>query len=488
MSDLSLAPRTRLFTAFGTVVYFDLASLELRHGEVESSPANALFVADPISEAPYRRGWLMHDAIGLTEPIICRPDGCRSTSAMMPTVLDLVPLERGLLGLTAEGLFLSAIPDGRISLSAPACSTWELFLASEGWCTDGSVTQEEHDETHVNILDTKSIKSYVVHPINRVRTNVKPRRVKLLIYGYLQWSHGRVYYDICKRLHREGYIVDILNWQINHSPYIKCLMGYYDLYMSALDGVSTLIDVYGVPHDRLIALSHHELDMQMLIEEKGREIFERFAGYGVVSEYLYGVSVMKGIRRLPMVVSLGINYDEFDSTLPERLSTVGYAGSMSVSTYGIEWKRGTLAEASANQAGLDFKIAGWTGNQTSFHDMPNFYRTVDAVLISSINEGAGLPAMEAAAAGRLVISTPVGHFPTKAYQGGGIIAPIEGEKFKRFAAATLLYYKENPSAFVEKCSAIRNAARKFDWQNTIGEWTDLIEAARSKESPVNKLI
>ena len=44
--------------------------------------------------------------------------------------------------------------------------------------------------------------------------------------------------------------------------------------------------------------------------------------------------------------------------------------------------------------------------------------------------------LEAAAAGRLVIGTPVGHFPRKAYQGGGILAPIEADKFTAFAAAT----------------------------------------------------
>ena len=46
MSDLSTAPRARLFTAFGTVLYVDVASGELRHGPIESSPANAVFVAD----------------------------------------------------------------------------------------------------------------------------------------------------------------------------------------------------------------------------------------------------------------------------------------------------------------------------------------------------------------------------------------------------------------------------------------------------------
>ncbi len=174
----------------------------------------------------------------------------------------------------------------------------------------------------------------------------------------------------------------------------------------------------------------------------------------------------------------GVNFSEFYSDISDRLTTVGYGSSMSAKTYGIEWKRGTLAEAAAREAGLAFKVAGSTGNQTSFHDMPDFYRSVDALVTSSISEAAQLPVMEAAAAGRLVIGTPVGHFPLKAYQGGGIIAPIEAEKFKAFTAATLRYYKENPAAYIDKCRAIQEAARKFDWQYSIDEWVELIETAK----------
>jgi glycosyltransferase involved in cell wall biosynthesis len=125
-------------------------------------------------------------------------------------------------------------------------------------------------------------------------------------------------------------------------------------------------------------------------------------------------------------------------------------------------KRGDLAEAAAHAAGLEFRVAGSTGNQTSFHDIPEFYRSVDAVLTSSISEAAQHPVIEAAA-GRLVIGTSVGHFPRKAYEGGGILAPIETEKFKAFTVQTLRYYKDNPMAYRDKCHAIQEAAR-----NSIG--------------------
>ena len=484
MMDSSGAPRARLFTVFGTVLYIDVASGHLRHGPVESSPANAVFVADPGWGQPHRTGRLMQDKGDSLESIVCLPDHCQTVSSMesgrdsaVGTPLEMVPLERGLIAFAAEGLFLMADPNGRVALAAQVCSTWECFLASEHWCTDGAGVEQLPAIANAK-FDTRRIQTYLVHPLIRKTANAKSRATKVLIYGYPQWSHGRIYYDLCKQLHRRGYIVDIMNWQENHAAYIADLIPFYDLFMTALDGVRTLTDIYGVPYDRVIALSHHELDIRMLIEQKGVEVFDKLANYGATSEFIYCSSLMKGVPRVPKVVSMGVNFAEFYSKISERLSTVGYASSMSVTTYGIEWKRGELAEAAAREAGLEFRVAGSTGNQASFHDMPEFYRSVDAVLTSSISEAAQLPVMEAAAAGRLVIGTPVGHFPRKAYEGGGILAPIEAGKFKAFTVETLRYYKDNPTAYRDKCHAIQEAARKFDWKYTIDEWVELIEGAK----------
>jgi glycosyltransferase involved in cell wall biosynthesis len=484
MTDLSHAPRARLFAVFGTVLYVDAASGHLRHGPVETSPANAVFVAEPGWGQPQRMGRLVQEKADSLEPIVCLPDHCQTASSMenggnsaAGTLLELVPLERGLIAFTANGLFLMADRDGMVSLSRPICSTWECYLASEHWCTDGADNEQPLATVNAK-FDTKRIRSYLVHPLIRKRVNAKSTATKVLIYGYPQWSHGRVYYDLCKLLYRRGYIVDIVNWRENHSAYFASLIPFYDLFMTALDGVRTLTDKYGVPCERVIALSHHELDIRMLIEQKGVEVFDKFANYGVVSEFVYCASLMKGVPRVPKVVPLGVNSAEFYSKISERLATVGYAGSMSATTYGIEWKRGELAGAAAREAGLEFRVAGSTANQISFHDMPEFYRSVDAVLNSSISEAAQLPVMEAAAAGRLVIGTPVGHFPRKAYEGGGILAPVEAEEFKAFTVETLRYYKDNPAAYQDKCHAIQEAAKRFDWKYTIDAWVELIEAAR----------
>jgi hypothetical protein len=487
MMDLSTGLRARLITAFGTVLYLDVASGELRHGDVESSPANVFFMAERGATDTYRRGFLLYNSGTTSELIVCHADSSRAVSRtdgyaerISPTLLELVPLERGLIALTAHGLFLSASPDGCVRLSVPWCSTWELFLASEDWCSDARAAGDGK-AAYAPSINWKGVASYLVHPMLRVRVNTKPKAKKILVYGYTKWSHGRVYYDLCKHLHRRGYIVDILDWQVNHADYIAKIVPYYDLFMTALDGVQGLAR-YGIPNHKIIGVSHHEFDIRMLIERKGMEVFNELANYGVVSEYVYCASLMRGVQRVPKVAPLGVNYSEFHAERSERLSAVGYASSMAVETYGVEWKRGKLAEAAVRDAGLEFKVAGWTGGQISSLDMPDFYRTVDAVVVSSLSEAAQLPVMEAAAAGRLVIGTPVGHFPQKAYQGGGILAPIEADKFQSFTAATLRYYRENRAAYVDKCRTIQEAAQKFDWQHSIGAWVELIEEAAGDDA------
>jgi glycosyltransferase involved in cell wall biosynthesis len=470
----SATPHARLFTVWGTVLYVDVDSGELRHGAIESSPANAMLVADLTCAGARRQGWIMHDRGNACDPIVGLPEQCWSISSAQPesplatpTNFEIVPLERGLLGLQSSALYLSARPDGRLTLSNPWCSTWECFLASDDWCTDGggSMVSKQTENLDETAIDRKNIAQHIINPLFRTKINVRTRKQKVIFFGPLQWSNGRVYYDLCKSLSKYGYIADILDWQTGHGSYINDIMQFYDLIISALDGIQVLMDIYNVPPEKIIAISHWTLAIQDFIEKKGLEPFAKFAGYGVVGHTLLWDSLTLGVPRVPKVVSLGINFTEFFGEISEGLQTVGYAGSRSVKTkYGVEIKRGELAEQCAQEAGLNFKPAGfWSGpgSETGIHDMPGYYKTVDAVLVTSLTEAAGLPAMEAAAAGKLVISTPVGHFPLKAYAGGGIIAPIETDKFREFTVQTLRFYQENPQAYAAKCREIQEAAKFF---------------------------
>lgn len=490
MNSCQDTPPARIYTTWGTVLYVDPASRELRHGPIETSPQNAVFVADATSTAAHCLGWLMHDTCERLEPMACGALSCRAVSAVgrvdppvAPTLLELLPLERGLIAFSHEGRFLCAQPDGRLDLANTICSTWECFLASEDWCGTALAADAGRAPETKGIIDRKGIAKLIIDARLRIKASTTSKRIKVLIYGYPAWSHGRLFYDLSINLYKRGYIVDIINWQENHADHIAELIDFYDLVLSSLDGVSTLVDIYGVPHEQIIAVSQHEMDMRILINQKGVEVFEKFGGYAVVGYQLFDASAIFGISRRPMVAQHGVAFSEFYAEVPKRLTTVGYASSFSQKTiYGVEIKRGELAEAAARAAGLEFKMAGSgsTASQISFHDMPEFYKSVDAILITSVTEGAQLPVKEGAAAGRLVISTPVGDFPLRAYQGAGIIAPIEDEKYKKFAADTLRYYKDHPEAFTEKCHRIQDAARQFAWEHVIGDWVELIEAARGR--------
>jgi glycosyltransferase involved in cell wall biosynthesis len=457
----------RVYTTWGTVLYFTEVG-ELRHGDSSTVPANTTLVKEGENGCVKIRG-LDADS----SAIDFRSEGSIGPLSGTPDFeAYIVPLERGLFGLRYGEEYLSAEPDGKITTKF-RCNIWEFFLGSEMWC--GNISNSEIP--HQNNIDVHSLRRYIVDARSRIKTELSSGSPRILIYGYPYWSHGRVYYDVMTRFWRAGIIIDIVNWQVDHSDYFSDLAGYYDFILTAPDGVRTLLDAYRLPPSKLIVVSHHEYDIRMLVEQKGREIFDEFAAYGVVSYYVYCASMLQGVQRKPRVVSLGIDFDEFFEPISAGLHAVGYASSMSVVTFGVEWKRGHLAETATKEARLEFKVAGSTGNQVSFHDMPQFYKGVDSVLTSSISEAAQLPCMEAAAAGRLVIGTPVGHFPLRAYQGGGIITPIEEDRFVSFVKDTLIYYRDNTVAYQDKCKAIQEAARQFDWSNSFHEWVDLINQA-----------
>jgi hypothetical protein len=132
MVSESAVPPPRLFTTHGTVLYVDPASGELRHGPIEGSPANARLVSDGA------HGQIMYETAGSLRQIVCLADrsqttegGGSSNGPATPTVFELVPLHQRWIGLRAEGIFVCAEPDGRVTLSREVCSAWESFVLSD---------------------------------------------------------------------------------------------------------------------------------------------------------------------------------------------------------------------------------------------------------------------------------------------------------------------------------------------------------------------
>ncbi|MFO1160375.1 MAG: glycosyltransferase [Reyranellaceae bacterium] len=281
--------------------------------------------------------------------------------------------------------------------------------------------------------------------------------------------------ELVRFLHSRGIVSDVLDWSKGYTIQDLSMMNrYYDCIYSVVGETWPLTDTYGIPHNKIVAVAHGEYDLHHAINSRPADEIGKFADYAVISEFLRDLSIELGIERIPKVVRYGINYGRFFRTISPELKIVGYGGSMHRPDHlGIDWKRGVLAEEAAKAANLTFKPAG------NFHylAMPHYYGQVDAVLVTSSREGFGLPAMEAAAAGRLVISTPVGGFPRQASMGAGLLAPVEPDAFKEFCIERLTHFSRHPDDYVRACGRIQQAARVLDWSYVVDDWISLFARA-----------
>jgi len=305
--------------------------------------------------------------------------------------------------------------------------------------------------------------------------------MRILFFIDAQWALGSLHSGLCSALREAGWIADIKSWSKGYvtSEFVEEASRYDYIVTLPFGGTRYLADSfpnsYHIPREKIIIVAHDESDIQKLLAASGAEEFNRFAGYGVVSDSLACSSIALGIKRLPLIVRCGVDCGNYRFDISARLSSVGYATLMSRNTEsGIERKRGALARACAVAAGLQFTPI----DNLPFEKMPDYYGSISSLLMPSLQEGAGLPPLEAAAAGRLVIGTPVGHFPRLAYEGLGILAPLEAEAFQRFAVEKLIYYRNNPAAYVDKCTAIRDASGQRDWRNVVVDWIELFLSAR----------
>jgi glycosyltransferase involved in cell wall biosynthesis len=294
--------------------------------------------------------------------------------------------------------------------------------------------------------------------------------MKLLIYTYPRWAFGQLHNGLAAALRERGWTVTLLDWTVPQ-PSVAAEIDRHDHVMTVFDGPQALAS-YGIPREKITLVAHAEFDIQGLIAIDGVDSFNRYKHYGVVSDSLACSSIALGITRIPTVVRTGVEFEKFRRPIPWQLKTVGYTARMERKTNsGVEQKRGAVAQACAEEAGLTFKRI----ENLPIEAMPDFYASVDALVMPSLQEGSPLPPREAAAAGRLVIGTPVGDFPRLAYEGMGILGPLDAKRFQRFAVEKLLAFKNDPRAFQAKCTTGQEAAKGRDWANVVDDWIELFE-------------
>lgn len=302
--------------------------------------------------------------------------------------------------------------------------------------------------------------------------------MKLLIFTEAKWAFGSLYTEACKHLVRHGIVTNMLDWGNAYTlDDMQSLLTTYDYIVSTYNGVPILMNDYQIPANRIIIQIHGEPEFLNFQDTQGLDIFNQVAEYAVVGNSLVNSSVTMGISRVPKVTYLGITTDLYRIAISEKLTTVGYAATYKVlNKWGTDIKRGVLAEQATANAGLIWNPS----RHVPFGMMPAYYSRVDAVVMSSLQEGFGLGVMEAAAAGRLVIGTEVGNWTETPELG--ITAPVREEDFVPFVSDTLKWYANNPVAYREKCLAAQNHVRAWDWQHKILSWVKLFRSLPRKIS------
>ena len=298
---------------------------------------------------------------------------------------------------------------------------------------------------------------------------------KILFYTETKWAYGAIHYGLSKELYSYGIIADVLNWDLNYSiEEFEFFASIYDVIVTTPPFVLKLHRDHRVPLSKISAIAHGQWDILLAKQNADFDFYPHIHSFGVISNILLEKCKEWGFCLLPKVVETGINFDFFYQKPSDKLQTVGYGGiKETYNFFGEKIKRGHLVENAIQKTTLILKAH----NFYNFLCMPAYYKLVDAVIMSSIEEAGGLPMLEAAAAGRLPIGTPVGYFEHNAPKGGGILAPIEENAFVDFVSETLNYYADNPSLYYQKCLEVQQYARdNYDWSHKIKPWIELLSS------------
>jgi len=296
---------------------------------------------------------------------------------------------------------------------------------------------------------------------------------KVIFFTQNRWAFGTIHHGLCKELYKNGIYANLLDYDIDYShDEFNLLIDSYDYFVTQPDSISRLL-YYDTPLEKIVAVAHAEWDINLsnFHEIDKRTNNYKIHNYAVISNKLLNIVNGMNYNIKPKLVTNGIHFDMFYNKPSNQLETIGYGGTMFGHNFsGQEIKRGTLVQQIAEMTNLKF-FPSATYNHLA---MAGYYKQVDSIVMSSTEEACGLPMLEAAAAGKLCIGTPVGYFAENGLKGGGIQVPLEEELFISDGVVLLDYYKNNPEQYYKKCLDIQEYARyNYDWSKVIDQWIEL---------------
>lgn len=288
----------------------------------------------------------------------------------------------------------------------------------------------------------------------------------ILFYTQNRWAFGQIHHALIKRFWQFGYYCHLLDWTQRYSDLEwEFLKAKFDFFVTTPEAVYSLI-ARNIPAARIVSVAHADIDIIGAIKNSGTNIFNELYSFGVVNKDLIEVSKNLGICRTPSVVRVGIDFDHFYLPVGKSLNCLGYAGEIKhIAGDNQDCKRAHLVTEVVSSSGIKFNHHNWFNHIA----MPGYYTTIDALICPSRSETAGLPNMEAAAAGKLVMSTAVGYFDGSY----GVLLNTPEKEFVAEAVQALEQYKD-PSLYKNTCEKTQEYSKTHhDWNQHINGWINL---------------
>lgn len=289
----------------------------------------------------------------------------------------------------------------------------------------------------------------------------------VLFYTQNRWAFGQIHHSLIKRLWSHGIYAHLLDWTQSYSQLeFDLLNKKFETFVTTPEAVEHLKQ-RGIPLSRIVSIAHHEKDITSAVTDYGVSNFEELKGYGVINNSLIDVSKKLGIKRIPFTLKVGIDFDHFYLPVNKTLEVIGYAGEIKSSmSDGSDFKRSYLIPSIIDRVKLPLRSHEFFNHLC----MSGYYTLIDALLVSSNYETAGLPAMEAAAAGKLVISPAVGYFDGSF----GVLCRTPDQEFLEDAVETIERFKD-PVLYKNICLSSQQCIKDhFDWSVLIKDWINII--------------
>jgi hypothetical protein len=289
----------------------------------------------------------------------------------------------------------------------------------------------------------------------------KPNYKKILFFFENDWAFGQIYQALSKRLWEHNIYAHVLDWRTSYTKQeFVYLMNKFDAVVTVTSVVNSLLS-YDIPLSKIIAIAHSKNDINLGLERFGNR-YDELLNYGVIHPHMIEISKSLGIKRIPKVVPNGLDFDFFYSPISESLTSIGYGGADIHQMLDLtDCKRAYLLPPIIEKTGLNLK----RHSRMHFLCMSGYYQSVDSLLVTSNYEGCGLPAMEAAAAGRLVIGCQIGYFNGRY----GLLCRSPDNEFVE-DAVNFLELNKDPKIYKENCERAQQYAKDhLDWSHVLNQ-------------------